>query len=272
MVVAAMLIPLGDAIAKFAHLTFDAPISFMAWSRFALGALLVAPFALRRGVQTGELIRLPVILRGMAITATVWLILQGAAREPLADVYGAFFIAPLLSFVLAILLLKERPTGLRIFLVLIGFLGVLLVVKPGFGLSLGLLFALASGVFYGIFLTANRFLAGKHRGISMLWAQLIIGGLLMAPFGIGMGDAVWSAGLGICVLLSAMTSACANLMIVEAYRMVEATRLAPLVYVQLIAATSFGIAFFGTIPDAWGLLGIGLLILSGFAALMVRRP
>lgn len=271
MICAALLIPLGDAIAKFAHQSFDVPITFMAWSRFALGAALLAPFALRRGVRVGELVKTPVILRGITIAATVWFILQAVSREPIANVYGAFFIAPILSFGLAVLFLKERPSVLRVLLVCLGFIGVLLVVKPGPGLSIGLMFALLSGVFYALYLTANRWLAGKHRAMSMLWAQLIVGGVLMAPFGMGTGEAVWSIPLLICVILSATSSAAANLMILEAYRVVEATRLAPLVYVQLLGATSYGIVFFNTTPDALALAGLGLLLASGFAALALKK-
>ena len=123
MIVAAMLIPLGDAVAKYAHVNLDVPISFMAWSRFALGAVLLAPFALAQNVRLRELLPLPVILRGLAITITVFLILQGAARAPLADVFGAFFIAPLISFGLAVVLLGERPGQVRTALVAIGFVG-----------------------------------------------------------------------------------------------------------------------------------------------------
>lgn len=272
MICAAMLIPLGDAVAKFAHVRFEVPISFMAWSRFALGAVLLAPFALRRGIAVQELTRWPVLLRGSAIAATVWLILQAVSREPIANVYGAFFIAPVLSFGLAVVLLGERPDPVRILLIILGFLGVLLVVRPGFGLSLGMGLALLSGVFYALYLTASRWLAGKHRGMAMLWAQLIVGGVVMAPFGTDMGAAVWSVGLVTCVILSASTSTLANLMIVEAYRLAQATRLAPLVYVQLIAATLYGVLFFDTLPDGLALTGLGLLILSGFAALILRKP
>jgi len=271
MICAAMLIPLGDAVAKFAHLTFGVPISFMAWSRFALGAVLLAPFALKRRIGFGELTRWPVLLRGATISATVWFILKAVSTEPIANVYGAFFIAPILSFGLAVVLLGERPSRVRVLLTCLGFVGVLLVVRPGIGLSTGMGFALLSGVFYALYLTANRWLAGTHRGMAMLWAQLIVGGLVMAPFGMSMDGAVWSAGLALCVLISASTSAFANLMIVEGYRLAEATRLAPLVYVQLIAATSYGVLFFGTFPDAIALFGLGLLIASGFAALTLKR-
>ncbi len=272
MILAAMLIPFGDAVSKLAHIRYDVPIAFMAWTRFAFGAVLLAPFALRKGVGLSEMLRGPVLLRGVAIAATVWFILQAVAREPIANVYGAFFIAPILSFGLAVVLLGERPTLVRVSLTILGFIGVLLVVRPGFDLSFGMVLALLSGVFYGLYLTASRWLAGKHRGMAMLWAQLIVGGLVMAPFGAHMGPAVWSMGLAICVLLSASTSALANLMILEGYRLVQATRLAPLVYVQLIAATLYGVLFFDTLPDALALSGLGLLILSGFAALILRKP
>lgn len=270
MICAASLIPLGDAIASYAHQNFDVPISFMAWSRFALGAVLIAPFALRRGVTLPQLLRWQVLARGLAITLTVWCILQAVALAPIADVYGAFFIAPVLSFIFAVVFLRERPSALRVVLILCGFLGVMLVVKPTGGISLGMGLALLSGVFYGIYLTTNRWLAGRHKGLALLWAQFIVGAVVMAPFGIDPGAATFGFGLALCVLLSASTSAGANLMIVEAYRLAEATRLAPLVYVQLIGATLYGIVFFGTFPDFWSIVGLTLLVLSGFAALALR--
>lgn len=271
MIAAAMLIPLGDAVAKFAHEAYAIPITFMAWSRFALGAVLLAPFALRSGVQTRDLLKWPVILRGCTIAATVWFILQGVVREPIANIYGAFFIAPVLSFVMAVIWLRERPGPARILLVLLGFCGVVLVVKPNVGLSSGMIFALAAGVCYALYLTANRWLAGRHKAMAMLWAQLIVGGIAMAPFGTALEGAVLATGAWIAIFLSAATSAGANLMIVLAYREVQATRLAPLIYVQLIAATLYGAMFFGTFPDLWSLVGLALLILSGFAALALKR-
>ena len=270
MIVAAMLIPLGDAVAKYAHVNLDVPISFMAWSRFALGAVLLAPFALAQNVRLRELLPLPVILRGLAITITVFLILQGAARAPLADVFGAFFIAPLISFGLAVVLLGERPGQVRTALVAIGFVGVLLIVKPGLSMSLGLVFALAAGIFYGMYLTANRAMSGSYRALALLWAQFIVGGIVIAPLGftIDVPITVW---FGFLVLVSAFTSAAANYLIVLAYRRVEASRLAPLVYVQLIGATLYGILVFSALPDPISLAGLILLLASGLAGLALRR-
>ena len=266
---AAMLIPLGDAVAKYAHLHFDAPIEFMAWSRFALGALMMAPIALARGVRGTDMLHWPLALRGVIIGLAVWFILQGAAREPLANVYGAFFVAPVLSFVLAVLWLKERPRPARWLLTLIGFCGVLLVVRPTVSLSSGMAMALLAGVFYGLFLTVNRWMAGQFRPEAMLWMQLIVAALILTPFGIDPQSAVFGPPLILCVLASAAISASANLMLLLAYGYAAATRLAPLVYVQLIAATLWGLTFFGAVPDVIALAGIALLLGSGLAALLL---
>ena len=274
LIAAALMIPFGDAVAKYAHLRYDVPMAFMAWSRFALGAILIAPFALWRGVRGRDMAHGPVLARGVLIGLGVWFILQGAARAPLADVYGAFFIAPILSFVLAVLWLGERPRPARAALVGIGFCGVVLVVKPGAAVSLGMGMALLAGGFYGAYLTLNRYLAGRYRPMAMLWAQLIVAALILAPFGMRIGAAEIGPGLMLCILVSAASSAYANLLLLTAYGYAEATRLAPLVYVQLISATLWGVWIFGEWPDLWAALGLVLLLGSGFAALALggKRP
>lgn len=271
MICGAALIPLGDAMAKFASQTYGVEITFMAWSRFAIAAVLLAPFALSLGVRPAHIVTPAVIARGVTIAATVWLILQAALRIPIASVYGAFFIAPVLSFALAVLFLKERPGRSRTILICIGLLGVILVVRPGIDMSSGLLFALGSGVFYAIFLTANRWMSGRHAPLAMLWGQLVVGAFVLAPFGFDPGQVVWQAGVLVAIFGSAITSMSGNLLILLAYKRAEATRLAPLVYTQLIAATLYGMLFFGAIPDGWTLAGLALLIASGFAALSIGR-
>ena len=269
-IAAAMLIPLGDAIAKYAYEAHGVPALLMAWSRFAVGAALVAPIALAAKSKLSEMTPRLVLVRGLLITITITLILQAAARAPLADVFGGFFIAPAISFVLAILLLGERPSGRQSSLIAIGFIGVVLIVQPWAVISGGLIFAVLSGVFYGAFLTANRMMAGKHRGVPVLWTQLWVGAVLLAPFAlsdVGAIDSLVVIGL---VLASAATSAGANLMLLRAYELAEATRLAPLVYVQLIGATLYGALFFGALPGVFPAIGLGLLIFSGLAALLHR--
>jgi len=62
-----------------------------------------------------------------------------------------------------------------------------------------------------------------------------------------------------------------NLLLILAYKRAPASRLAPFVYFQLVAATVYGFAVFGDVPDALTWLGLGLLAASGFASLGLRR-
>ena len=268
---ACCLIPLGDAIAKFGNAFHGIPIEFLAWSRFALGACLLFPFAVRAGMRVHHVFAPAALLRGTFISATVWLILQGASRAPLADVFGAFFVAPLLSFVLAVVFLKERPGMFRTGLAVVGFVGVLLIAKPAGGLSAGMAFALASGVTYGLFLTANRVMSAHPVPLALLFTQLAVGAVGMAPSGAFSGWAALEIGSLWVVIASALTSVVANFFIILAYREAEASRLAPVIYVQLVAATIFGLVVFGDVPDPAAAVGIALLISSGFATLLPRR-
>lgn len=268
------LIPAGDSAGKLMTSQGISPW-FVAWSRFALGAALLAPF------MTGGLRAMPALLadwriwlRGGLIAGTVASILTALATVPLALAFAAFFIGPILSYALAALLLAEPITRVRTILLLVGFVGVLVVVRPGPGMAPGVGFALLAGLLYGGFLTASRWLRHRARAPQLMLSQLLVGAVLLAPGGLaalpaaGQGDgAPW---LGALVLASAVASLAGNLCLILAYRRADAARLAPLVYFQLVAATALGAAIFGDWPDTVALAGLVLLVASGAASFMAR--
>ncbi|MBL4645135.1 MAG: DMT family transporter, partial [Rhizobiales bacterium] len=178
----------------------------------------------------------------------------------------AFFICPILSYFLSAILLKEKITLPRTLLLLVGFIGVLLVVKPGLGMKPGLGYALLAGCSYSLYLVTSRWLSDIARPRMMLMSQLMIGGLLLAPLGItdipDLTD-VWTDFL---IFGSALSSAIGNLFLLMAYRRIEASRLAPLIYLQLVAGTIFGFTIFGDVPDMISFAGLALLMLSGFGS------
>jgi len=102
-------------------------------------------------------------------------ILTALKTEEVANVFGAFFVGPLVAYTLSVVLLKEHSSLPRVALLLVGFVGVLLVVKPGFGMTSGLLIAMIAGVLHGSYLVATRWLAGDYRPRFLLWSQLLIG-------------------------------------------------------------------------------------------------
>ncbi len=263
------LIPLGDTAGKL-MMQQGAPPIFVAWSRALIGTLCLLPFSGLRLSELSLFYNWRIILRALLFVGAVTSILQGIKTEPLANIFGAFFIGPILSYFLAALLLKEKITKLRSILLFIGFLGALMVIKPGFGMTRGIGFAVLAGCFYGCMLVANRWLIGNYRPRFILFSTLIIGTLVMTPFSL---DSIPRLNTDLCllVLLSAVSSAIGNLLIIEANLRLPASVVAPFVYTQLIAATFFGYVVFNNLPDSLSLLGLLILLCSGFASFFISN-
>ncbi|MEM1235242.1 MAG: DMT family transporter [Pseudomonadota bacterium] len=257
------LIPLGDTFGKVLADGGVAPI-FVAFTRFAIAAVLLAPFLPRTAFAAFGDWRL--WLRASFITGGICSILTALATEPLANVFGAFFIGPVVAYTLSAWLLKEPATLPRTLLLLIGFGGVLLVVQPGQDMRPGLLFAVLAGMFYGAYLTASKWLVDAAPPLTLLFSQLAISALLTAPFGLLAVPNIdgWTA---LMVVGSSPSSMGGNLLLIVAFGMAHSTRLAPFVYFQVVAATALGWLVFGTLPDTLAFVGIGLLVGSGFASL-----
>jgi drug/metabolite transporter (DMT)-like permease len=270
MIVAMTLIPLGDAAGKALTAGHGAAPVFVAWSRFALGVVLLVPFLRPRHLDLRALVDPRTIFRGLLITGGIISILTALRTEPLPNVFGAFFVGPILSFVLSALLLRETVRPAQGVLLAVGFLGVLLVVKPGFGMTPGIGFALLSGCFYGGFLVASRWLSEAYLPRTLLLSQLVTGAVVLAPLGLPRMPAIDGEIAGL-ILISAAGSMAGNLLLILAYKIAPATRLAPFVYFQLVAATVLGIAVFGDVPDLLTWTGIALLVGSGFASVALRR-
>lgn len=262
------LIPLGDTAGKIMMQDGTSPL-FVAWSRLGLGALILLPWisatALRNMVSDWR-----IWLRGLLQIGAITSIITALQTEPLAETFGAFFVGPFISYILSAWLLGEQISRARTILLLIGFAGVMMVVQPGTDVSPGLLWAILAGIFYGGFLTASRWLSGVAQPKLLLMTQLVIGGLVLAPFGLTNLPS-FTVEMTALTLLSAISSMFANLLLVLAYRRAAASRMAPFVYVQLFSATGLGWLFFGTWPGAIALCGLVLIVLSGLAALAVRE-
>lgn len=267
MLVAMSLIPLGDTAGKLLTEAGVAPV-FVGWSRFVIGALLVAPFA-ARAMQPQLLADWRIWLRGVLIVCGISAILTALKTEPIANVFGAFFVGPILSYFVSCWLLGERWNWARAGLLLVGFSGVLLVVKPGFGMTPGLGFAVLAGVFYGLYLVTSRWLADVGRPHALILSQLLVGAVVLAPFGMTRIPEVTPSVAGL-VLLSGAASMLGNFLLIIAYRRAEAGTLAPFVYFQLVAATALGWLVFDTFPDALTGLGLAVLIVAGLSTLLLR--
>lgn len=268
--VAVTLIVLGDTAGKLLTAGGIAP-GFIAWTRFAVAAVLLAPF-MGLGRADSVALRDPLVwLRAALICGGIVSILTALQTAPMADAFGAFFIGPLVSTVLAIIFLRERPGPLRLMLLLAGFAGVLLVVRPGGGMVPGLGFAVLAGCFYGGFLAVSRQVAQRIRPRLLLFSQLALGAAFLTPLGLGtFPSSLPPAGIWL-ILGSALGSAAGNYLLVRANRIAAASQIAPLIYLQLVSATVLGLVVFGTFPDAVALVGMAVIAATGVGSVLVRR-
>ena len=267
---AVTFVVIGDTAGKLLTARGVEPF-FIAWTRFALAAVVLLPFS---GLTLPELSNLRdwrLLLRGAFIAGGICCILTALRTEPIANVFGAFFVGPIVSYVLAIQFLGESPSRGRTVLLGLGFVGVLLVVKPGFGASVGMAFAFAAGGCYGAYLAMTRTVAGAYRPRFLLMSQLIVGTVLLTPLGLSVDLPDFDLPIVALIIVSALGSALGNYLLVLANKSAEASLIAPLVYTQLFSATVAGLLVFGDWPDTYALLGLILIALSGFGSLFVQK-
>lgn len=270
MVLGMLCIPLGDAAGKLLSNVHGIEPFFIAWSRFFLGACMFMLLMAGKNLNLKLLLDWRIWLRGSLITGGILSILTALQTEPISNVFAAFFIGPIVSYFGSALFLGEAITKSRTVLLFIGFCGVLLVVKPGIDMSPGMGFAFLAGVFYGSFLISSKWLAERASSRQLLLSQLLVGTILLMPVGV---PSIPELGVesSLLVLLSAGASAIGNLLLIIANQREDASKLAPLIYTQLLAATVYGIFIFNTYPDKWSLLGLGIICFSGFAAFFISR-
>ena len=147
--------------------------------------------------------------------------------------------------------------------VLVGFGGMLIVVRPGaHGLQPAALLVLLSSLFWSVAMLATRKLAVIDRpGVTLLWTAATGFVLLLCILPFFLAPMAWPL-LGLALALG-VVAATGQWLAVLAYRLARASALAPLGYAQLIWSSALGLLVFGNVPDRWVLAGAVVIAASG---------
>jgi drug/metabolite transporter (DMT)-like permease len=191
---------------------------------------------------------------------------------PLAEVYAIIFLSPLFITIFSIVFLKEQVGPWRWFAVVAGFVGVLLVVRPGFrAIELGHFAALAIALLGSIVVVLMRSLSNHERQTTML-AFVIIHILVFNGAAMALTSArlpTWEeAGI---LVIAGVFSACGNIGLLRATKFAPANALASTQYTQLAWAVVIGALIFSEPPDAWAMAGIAVIGGSGLLTLARER-
>lgn len=182
---------------------------------------------------------------------------------PLADVFSFYMAGPIYVAALSHLLLGERVGWRRWIAILLGFVGVLIMLKPSGDFSLASVYAVAGSLLFAVTIILGRVLRGTSDTTLVTWqtiCSLILGGgMILMLGGWKTPTSVEWAGM----LLLGIVSCIAHLMIVRALKLAPAAVLAPLHYTLLLWAVILGWLFFGEVPGPRILVGAAIVVLAG---------
>jgi len=242
---------------------------------FTTSFSIIPAMVAKRGERWRDMYRLHhpwlVHLRCLTAISSTACVMYAFTHIPFADVYAIGFLTPIMVTLLSVLVLKEHVALHRWILLLISFLGVVLVIRPGAReLELGHYVILLSVVFGGITTIILRHVAPRERKVSLVGLQVlysgIINGLLMIPSFIMPTPEQFLIFLGIGLL-----GGTGGLLLISATKRTPANLIAPVHYSQLIWAIVFGAAFFGEYPDWIAVVGMLVVVGAGLANVLTER-
>ena len=258
-----LLLTMNDGVVKW--LSGDYQVGQILTFRGAAAVILITGVLLwRREFNIFE-VRYPKVqlLRAVLMIASTFLFVNGLRLMPLADTLAIAFVGPIFVTALAPILLSERVGWRRWSAVLVGFAGVLIILRPsGDGLHWAALLPAGAALCGACRDLLTRGIShGEASGTTLFYSTLgvALAGAVTAPFG-------WQtpalADLGLFVVAGMLLSI-AHFLHIETFRFAEAAVVTPFKYSALLWAMAIGFLVWGDIPDNRTLLGAALLIGSG---------
>ena len=253
----------SDAIST--HLSQAHPLGQVMCLRQAACLLFVVPFVWRgSGLAVLRPNNVPLqMLRGLVFLLSSFFIIWSLSVLPLPTVTAITFVAPILIALMSAPLLGERVNATLWAATLLGFAGVLVIVRPGSAdFHWTLLLPVAAAFFSGLRDVMARMLARTDNSISILfWSSFVI--VVGAGFSALAGWRPVSAAQWGWYLLAGAVNFCAHFFIIESVRLARAAVVAPFRYTALLWSALLGYVIWGDVPGGWVWLGAAILIASG---------
>jgi drug/metabolite transporter (DMT)-like permease len=206
-----------------------------------------------------------VFVRGLCLALASLTMGLALRVMPVGETVAIVYLSPFAVMLLAIPLLGERVSAAGWIGASLGFLGVLLIVRPGAGLApLGVVFALTNAGLATAYHLLTRYLAHTESTIALLYQTALVGSVFFCLMALGSLDdlAVGWSDLAMMALLGALATL-GHFLFTAAYREAPASLLAPMTYLHLFWAAGLGWLVFGHLPGGWSLIGMALVCVAG---------
>jgi len=258
-----LVLPFMDAIAKF----LSAELSFfqITWARYFFTVFWTLPlmfFFFRKSLRLSENPKLQ-FLRGLTLLFANICFFYSISIISMAKALTLAFVAPLITTSLSSILLGEKVGIRRWTAVIVGFLGSLFVIRPGFlEFNLATLSALGTGCFYGIYLIITRKLHSTDNPLL----TLLLTGVVGATISSFIVPIVWinpTPNQWLLLSIMGIFACLGHILIIYSLRYADASKLAPFGYFEIITNIILGYYFFKDFPDLWTFIGLFIIISSG---------
>jgi drug/metabolite transporter (DMT)-like permease len=273
---------IGIALVAFATLSFAVcdvltkdlaarhPVVVIAAIRYAINVALLTVIlgpSLGRGLWRVQRHGL-VVIRALCLAAATLTMGEALRYMPVGETVAIIYLAPFLVLLLSMPLLGEKVTLAGWMAASLGFMGVLLIVRPGGGLnSWGVTLALINAGFGAAYHLLTRFLTRTETTTAMLYhvglTGFVVFGLLAVPYVSDISFSIWD---GVLVVALGLFATFGHFLFTAAYRFAPAALLAPVNYLHLVWAGGLGWLVFSHLPEVPALIGMAMVCLAGVSA------
>ena len=250
------------------------PVLEVVWIRFVSHALLSAGLLLPihgRALLASRRLKLQVV-RGLLMVSMTALNFTALQYLQLTVTSSIFFSVPIIIALLSVPLLGERMDARRWVAIVIGFCGVLVIVRPfGAGFHPAMLLAVTNAFIYAVFNMMTRRLAAYDKPETTQFLSALVPAIGLAPFALAVWQAPPDALHWTLMLMLGVFGGVGHYFLALAHRYASASTLAPFMYPQVLYMAIFGYLVFGDVPRWPVAVGAAIVIGSGFYLLQRER-
>jgi drug/metabolite transporter (DMT)-like permease len=264
MLAASLTFSMLDMQAKY--LTQTQSVVQISWARYFGHFVVMMVFLWPKYGHRLLVTKRPVMqfVRSILLLLCTFMFFTAVSLMPLADAVAISFASPMLATALSVPLLKEKVGARRWIAVLVGFIAVLIIIRPGSGvMSWAALLVIGVAFFFSLFQLMTRMMAHTEDPKVTLFFSAVVGAVALTcvvPFywvqPPSWKETMMLAGLG-------LFGGLGHYLLIKAYQYAPVAVLSPLSYSSLIWATTFGYFVFNDFPDQWTLVGATVLIATG---------
>jgi len=260
-----------DALAK--HLATSLPVLEVVWGRYAFHLLFIVILMRPKSVRQLFATKRPglQVARSILLLAATMAFFSAVHFMPLANATSLGFTWPLLVTALSVVMLKERVGIWRWGAVIVGFMGAIVIIRPGIEyVSWTALLPLCMACVYSLYQILTRMIGTDDSSMTSLFFTAVFGTVVMsfiAPF-------IWvetTIGMWLEMALMGAVAGVGHFLVIKSLQMAPASVLAPFAYLQVVVSVFYSWLIFGDVPDPFMILGAAIIVGAGLTIIYRER-